>query len=131
MDALPSHLVTPFHGPIPPSNLLDKIARGIAQAKGPVEWPFSLRATRVKLIEIARARSKDDSPNENDGPVPTPAKRRALYRQSSMDFIHESASEDHHGVESINRYVAVHYLPRSCTEIPAAFLPAFNVQQTA
>ncbi|KAK0450260.1 hypothetical protein EV421DRAFT_1991212 [Armillaria borealis] len=58
LDALPSHLVTPFNGPIPPSNLLDKIARGVAQAKGPNDWPFSLRATRVKLIEIARSRAK-------------------------------------------------------------------------
>ncbi|KAJ3869050.1 hypothetical protein EV359DRAFT_30983 [Lentinula novae-zelandiae] len=111
LDALPSHLVTPFNGPIPPSNLLDKIARGVANAKGPAEWPHSLRATRVKLIEIARQRAKEDPPrgpksvvtDENDDiscystdsdmnaglsrkrsrVIP----RRPLYRQSSMDFV--------------------------------------------
>ncbi|KAJ3720787.1 hypothetical protein DFJ43DRAFT_712732 [Lentinula guzmanii] len=110
LDALPSHLVTPFNGPIPPSNLLDKIARGVANAKG-AEWPHSLRATRVKLIEISRQRAKEDSfrasksavMDENDDiscysvdsdvnsgltrkrsrVIP----RRPLYHQSSMDFI--------------------------------------------
>ncbi|KAF9533864.1 hypothetical protein CPB83DRAFT_889659 [Crepidotus variabilis] len=60
LDALPSHLVTPFNGPIPPSNLLDKIARGVSQAKGPTEWPHSIRHTRVKLLELARAKAKED-----------------------------------------------------------------------
>ncbi|KIY69081.1 hypothetical protein CYLTODRAFT_430604 [Cylindrobasidium torrendii FP15055 ss-10] len=102
LDALPSHLVTPFHGPIPPSNLLDKIARGIAQAKGPVEWPFSLRATRVKLIEIARSRSKDAHLGENNEGL-GPSRKRTLQRQSSMDFIHEDIIEEQHDTESINR----------------------------
>ncbi|KAF8954019.1 hypothetical protein BDZ97DRAFT_1869225 [Flammula alnicola] len=113
LDALPAHLVTPFNGPIPPSNLLDKIARGVSQAKGPADWPHSIRATRVKLLELARARAKDDAlaeqrrqviaeeveiddgsnysyfhdgeekPLRNAGIGP----RRPLYRQSSMDFI--------------------------------------------
>ncbi|KAJ3893213.1 hypothetical protein GG344DRAFT_87304 [Lentinula edodes] len=101
LDALPSHLVTPFNGPIPPSNLLDKIARGVANAKGPAEWPHSLRATRVKLIEIARQRAKEDPPrgpksvvtDENDDISWLSRKRsrviprRPLYRQSSMDFV--------------------------------------------
>jgi transcription factor SPN1 len=58
LDALPAHLLTPFVGPVPPSNLLDKIARGVAQAKGTEEWPHSVRATRVKLMELARTRGK-------------------------------------------------------------------------
>ncbi|KAK7463501.1 hypothetical protein VKT23_006849 [Stygiomarasmius scandens] len=111
LDALPSHLVTPFNGPIPPSNLLDKIARGISSAKGPVEWPHSLRATRVKLIEICRQRAKEeaqspirlvtdenddiscynpDSDVSMDGPNRKNSSsrvRRPLYRQSSMDFL--------------------------------------------
>jgi len=111
LDALPSHLVTPFNGPIPPSNLLDKIARGISSAKGPVEWPHSLRATRVKLIEICRQRAKEEAQSpvrlvtdENDdiscynpdsdvsmgGPNRKNSSsrvRRPLYRQSSMDFL--------------------------------------------
>ena len=53
MDALPSHLLTPFNGPVPPSNLLDKIAKGVMHAKGPAEWPHSLRATRAKIVELA------------------------------------------------------------------------------
>ncbi|TFK75185.1 hypothetical protein BDN72DRAFT_892533 [Pluteus cervinus] len=61
LDALPAHLVTPFIGPIPPNNLLDKLARGVSQAKGPADWPYSQRATRVKLLELARSRAKDDA----------------------------------------------------------------------
>ncbi|THV07321.1 hypothetical protein K435DRAFT_815545 [Dendrothele bispora CBS 962.96] len=111
LDALPSHLVTPFNGPIPPSNLLDKIARGVANAKGSAEWPHTLRATRVKLIEICRQRAKEEAQtpgrmltDENDdiscynpdsdasmgGPNrkdSTSRVRRPLYRQSSMDFM--------------------------------------------
>ncbi|KAG6851121.1 hypothetical protein H0H93_001001 [Arthromyces matolae] len=104
LDALPPQLVTPFNGPIPPSNLLDKIARGVAQAKGPIEWPHSLRATRVKLIELSRARAKEeknqqtnrcsdvDMENSNDSRFPdltgkSTHKKRPLYKQSSMDFM--------------------------------------------
>ncbi|KAE9405118.1 hypothetical protein BT96DRAFT_988669 [Gymnopus androsaceus JB14] len=114
LDALPSHLVTPFNGPIPPSNLLDKIARGVANAKGPVEWPFSLRATRVKLIEIARQRAREDSrypvTDENDEISCYSAdsdvnvgltrknsrviSRRPLYRQSSMDFMNTDKGDN-------------------------------------
>lgn len=91
---------------MPPSNLLERIARGVSQAKGPVEWPHSTRATRAKLLELARVRAKeaaeekrarsiaeeDDSyylgetvlqPTTNTTPNP----RKPLYRQSSMDFI--------------------------------------------
>ena len=119
MDALPAHLVTPFNGPIPPSNLLDKIARGVSQAKGPSDWPHSIRATRVKLLELARSRAKEDALLKQQRHVIkeeveiddgshysyfhegeekafgdigiTP--RRPLYRQSSMDFIKPSVTE--------------------------------------
>ena len=116
LDALPAHLVTPFNGPIPPSNLLDKIARGVAHAKGPVDWPHSIRATRVKLLELARSRAKEDAVVESrrraiqeedaveiaDGSASAcsdphnapdqPVRRRPLYRQSSMDFIKPGAA---------------------------------------
>ncbi|CDO70655.1 hypothetical protein BN946_scf184756.g22 [Trametes cinnabarina] len=101
LDALPAHLLTPFNGPVPPSNLLDKIARGVISAKGPVEWPQSLRATRAKIIELARLRASEDMSSDtiaeeeasdkdvlqqttNTGP------KRPLYRQSSMDFMQPS-----------------------------------------
>ncbi|KAF9565410.1 hypothetical protein CPC08DRAFT_683949 [Agrocybe pediades] len=114
LDALPVHLVTPFNGPVPPSNLLDKIARGVLEAKGPQDWPYSIRATRVKLLEVARARAKEETKAEHrryhaiqeeieiddgshysylhdgeDKPISGPGigPRRPLYRQSSMDFI--------------------------------------------
>jgi transcription factor SPN1 len=61
LDALPAHLVTPFNGAMPPSNLLDKIARGVSQAKGTADWPHSIRATRVKLLELARVRAKEEA----------------------------------------------------------------------
>ncbi|KIM80492.1 hypothetical protein PILCRDRAFT_534457 [Piloderma croceum F 1598] len=109
LDALPSHLLTPFNGPVPPSNLLDKIARGVSHAKGPNEWPHSIRATRAKLLELARIRAKeaaeekraksiaeedDDYSSGYFGDIVlqpttnTPASpRKPLYRRSSMDFI--------------------------------------------
>ncbi|KAF8150662.1 hypothetical protein B0H34DRAFT_678454 [Crassisporium funariophilum] len=119
LDALPAHLVTPFNGPIPPSNLLDKIARGVSQAKGPADWPHSIRATRAKLIELSRGKAKEDALAEQRrrvikeeveiddgshysyfhegehkplGGVGIGA-RRPLYRQSSMDFIKPSPDE--------------------------------------
>ncbi|KAG2740707.1 hypothetical protein P692DRAFT_20753836 [Suillus brevipes Sb2] len=60
LDALPSHLITPFNGSIPPPNLLDKIARGITAAKGPNDWPHSVTATRAKLLDLARARAMEE-----------------------------------------------------------------------
>ena len=98
LDALPTHLVTPFIGPVPPSNLLDKIARGVAHGKGPLDWPHSVRATRVKLLELAKKRAKDESlqpsdvsDRENQFDAERDAKRqnirRPLDRQSSMDFM--------------------------------------------
>ncbi|KAF9223763.1 hypothetical protein BS17DRAFT_781160 [Gyrodon lividus] len=60
LDALPAHLITPFNGFVPPSNLLDKIARGVSAAKGPNEWPHSIRATRIKLLELARLKAQDE-----------------------------------------------------------------------
>jgi len=95
LDALPPHLVTPFNGPTPPSNLLDKIAHGVSQAKGPVDWPHSIRATRVKLIELSRATARENKAPPTDVHVPPkqpgkPFIKRPLYRQSSMDFINNA-----------------------------------------
>ncbi|CCM00116.1 uncharacterized protein FIBRA_02143 [Fibroporia radiculosa] len=101
LDALPAHLLTPFNGPVPPSNLLDKIARGVSQAKGSVGWPHSLRATRAKIVELARMRAKEaasdgasDTIAEEDASDPdaqqqstSSGPKRPLYRQSSMDFM--------------------------------------------
>lgn len=121
LDALPAHLVTPFNGPIPPANLLDKIARGVSEAKGPVEWPHSLRATRVKLIELSRLKAKEEAQAEQrrntiaeeseveiaeaedesnysyvhdniERPLGLGG-RRPLYRQSSMDFLDPTNAE--------------------------------------
>lgn len=110
LDALPAHVLTPFIGPVPPSNLLDKIARGVAQAKGPNEWPYSLRATRSKLIELCRARAKEVSAEQKQRTIieedidqdlepfrevlqHTTNIKRPLYRQSSMDFMQSAELE--------------------------------------
>ncbi|KAF9048436.1 hypothetical protein BJ165DRAFT_1017313 [Panaeolus papilionaceus] len=119
LDGLPAHLITPFNGPVPPINLLDKVARGVIQAKGTTDWPHSIRATRVKLLELARARAKDeaasdsrrfsikeeveiagsDSEQRSDyflaPPITTVGvgPRRPIYRQSSMDFIKPSPED--------------------------------------
>jgi len=122
LDALPSHLLTPFNGPVPPSNLLDKIARGVAEAKGPVDWPHSQRATRAKIVELAQRRARDSTPiagiaeesceEEEPREVLKPSsrinRRRALYRQSSMDFIPNvelSKKDNIKDNQSINRLV--------------------------
>lgn len=111
---MPAHLVTPFNGPIPPSNLLDKIARGVSEAKGPIDWPHSIRATRVKLIELSRARAKEEQAlvtevysdvdmEESNTRHPGPLGkgfgiRRPLYRQSSMDFMNVADIKDNNGI---------------------------------
>jgi len=120
LDALPAHLVTPFNGPIPPSNLLDKIARGVSQAKGPVDWPHSIRATRVKLIELSRARAKeeqaaiagiysdmetDEFGNYNCYPEADGKRigvKRPIYKQSSMDFINAADLKDNENVACLS-----------------------------
>ncbi|KAF8554638.1 hypothetical protein OG21DRAFT_1522355 [Imleria badia] len=120
LDALPAHLITPFNGSVPPSNLLDKIARGISAAKGPNDWPHSIRATRIKLLEFARRKGQEERrkaiTEERTVPLgwqgdacrertPDPAEvfqlrtntpihaRRPLYRQSSMDFMEPDKSD--------------------------------------
>lgn len=127
LNALPAHLVTPFNGPIPPSNLLDKIARGVAERKGPAEWPHSIRATRVKIIELCRLRAAEDalldhqrklvadenediycldSDNNSIGLAKQAMGiRRTLHRQSSMDFINTSAINVKDN-DNISRYVS-------------------------
>ena len=124
LDALPSHLLTPFNGPVPPSNLLDKIARGVAEAKGPADWPHSQRATRAKIVELAQRRARESTPIvgiaeescEEDEPreVLQPSsrinRRRPLYRQSSMDFIPDLESSKKDNIkdnQSINRSVTM------------------------
>lgn len=130
LDALPAHLITPFNGPVPPSNLLDKIARGISAAKGPNDWPHTVRATRIKLLELARIKAREEryanlheqvdnttrsssaSKSEKRSRTPDPSEvlqqrtntplgvRRPLYRQSSMDFMSSLGLDKH---ESITR----------------------------
>lgn len=132
LDALPAHLITPFNGSVPPPNLLDKIARGISAAKGPNDWSHSIRATRIKLLDLARCKAQEERRRafvEEDGAplgevacqgdacrakTPDPAEvfqprtntpihtRRPLYRQSSMDFMNPDQLDRN---ESIARYV--------------------------
>lgn len=94
---------------------MDKIARGVSQAKGPIDWPHSLRATRVKLIELSRARAKEEqnsiaevfSDMETDENNHLPnfkyypegagkgiGIKRPIYRQSSMDFMNAADLRD-------------------------------------
>lgn len=118
LDNLPAHLLTPFIGSVLPSNLLDKIARRVSEAKGN-EWPHSLRATRAKIVELGRLRAKDvrdesasDTIAEEEGSGPdAPLQqttnigvKRPLYRQSSMDFV-QAAKIDLKDNANITRYV--------------------------
>ncbi|KAF8606568.1 hypothetical protein BDV93DRAFT_553735 [Ceratobasidium sp. AG-I] len=98
LDNIPSHLMTPYVGVIPPPNVLDKLARNIASSRTALEWPHSIRATRVKLHELCRRKTVQKAierhtpaPNQvtQNSPqaIPAPPVRRPLYRQSSMDFL--------------------------------------------
>jgi len=124
LDALPGHLYTPFNGPVPPSNLLDKIARSVSNAQG-VDWPHSIRQTRAKLVEIARGRNKENvhmtideadellegdhltRPDDTDDTPPAKldptGKPRPLYRQSSMDFLPSKGKD----TSNLTRYVSL------------------------
>jgi hypothetical protein len=101
---------------------LDKIARGVAEVKGPAEWPHSQRATRAKIVELARCRVRDSTPiagiaeesgeEEESREVLQPSsrinRRKALYRQSSMDFIPDVELNKKDNIkdnQSINRSV--------------------------
>ncbi|EIW84340.1 hypothetical protein CONPUDRAFT_88603 [Coniophora puteana RWD-64-598 SS2] len=83
LDALPAHLITPFVGSVPPPNLLDKVARGVATAKGHNDWPHSVRSTRIKLLELARSRDQEE-------------RRQTAFSQHHNvileETVHESAS---------------------------------------
>ncbi|CAE6440502.1 unnamed protein product [Rhizoctonia solani] len=96
LDNIPSHLMTPYVGVIPPPNVLDKLARDIALSRNALEWPHSTRATRVKLHELCRRKTVKKATERRAPPilrstveiVPDSAPpRRPLYRQSSMDFL--------------------------------------------
>lgn len=120
LENLPAHLLTPFNGPVPPSNLLDKIARGVTKAKGPIDWPHTMRATRAKIVELARIRANEgaDSGDTTDtiaeedstgSDVPlkqttNTGPKRPLYRQNSMDFM-QTAKVDIKDNDYIRRYV--------------------------
>ena len=127
LDALPSHLLTPFNGSVPPSNLLDKIARGAREAKGPADWPHSLRATRAKIVELFRRRARDSTPIagiaeescEDEEPrevlrPSSPVSRRTMQRQSSMGFIPNIELNKRVNIwnnQSINRSVGRRFFP--------------------
>ncbi|CAE6536296.1 unnamed protein product [Rhizoctonia solani] len=97
LDNIPSHLMTPYVGVIPPPNVLDKLARDIALSRTALEWPHSVRATRVKLNELCRRKPVKKAAERRAAPQPTRTtvedvpesapSRRPLYRQSSMDFL--------------------------------------------
>lgn len=111
LDALPSHLLTPFNGPVPPANVLDKISRSIIHAKDPLEWPHSIRSTRLRLLNLARGRAEEIVTRERGRgsdlstdvlQLTTNVPKKPLYRQSSMDFLKDN-SLNHE--KSIDRYV--------------------------
>ena len=57
--AVPS---THTNGPVPPSNLLDKIACSVAEAKGHIEWPHSQCTTHTKIIKLTKCQARDSTP---------------------------------------------------------------------
>ena len=96
-------MLSPFNGVIPPTNILDKIARSIIHAKDPLEWPHSIRATRIMLLKLARDRAAECASNndlssdvlQNTANIP----KKPLYRQSSMDFLNGKSLKDDANVD--------------------------------
>ncbi|KAH7097372.1 hypothetical protein BKA62DRAFT_833295 [Auriculariales sp. MPI-PUGE-AT-0066] len=92
LEMLPTSIVTPFNGPVPPNNYLDKLAREIVAAHEQKNdaWLHSVRQTRLKLHELAKVVSQRHLANidEEDGKENVRLiTKRPLYRQSSMDFL--------------------------------------------
>lgn len=91
--------MTPYVGVIPPPNVLDKLARNVASSRSALEWPHSVRATRIKLHELSRRKTVQKAIERHtpaphsaaravvEVVIPPPPARRPLYRQSSMDFL--------------------------------------------
>ncbi|KAL5526461.1 hypothetical protein ACEPAF_8184 [Sanghuangporus sanghuang] len=111
LDALPSHLFSPFNGSVPPPNILDKISRSIIYAKDPLEWPHSIRSTRIKLLRLARGREHEsgslegrqstDSTPEILQPT-TNVPKKPLYRQSSMDFLKGNTLKNEKNIDRLS-----------------------------
>ncbi|OBZ72164.1 hypothetical protein A0H81_07638 [Grifola frondosa] len=143
LDALPAHLLTPFNGPVPPSNLLDKIARGVAQVKGPLDWPHSLRATRAKIVELARLRGKEGATDSSSDTIEeeettdvdvlqqttNTGPKRPLYRQSSMDFM-QTTKLDLKDNGNISRSTTLNSVSsiETCSRHPAFTEPAADTR---
>ncbi len=94
----------------------------MAQAKGPNDWPYSLRSTRAKLVDLCRVRAKEVSAEQKrrntieeedmDQDLEqfrevlkrTTNIKRPLYRQNSMDFM-QSAKLELRGADAFSRYI--------------------------
>jgi len=147
LDALPAHL-TSRYSLIRPSILRDEIAHGISKANG-LNWPHSIRATRLELFKLARARAKEkalakqrgliieEEVKINDGSnysyfhdgeeKPVGGPRRPLCRQSSMDFTKPTLA-DMKDNASITRLVLSS--PRSCSPFHTFNSPSNPLQRT-
>ncbi|KAH8117872.1 hypothetical protein DFH11DRAFT_863706 [Phellopilus nigrolimitatus] len=145
LDALPSHLLSPYNGSIPPANVLDRIARSIIHAKDPLEWPHSIRSTRIKLLKLARIHAEENDAREkrlsSDLPPDvlqptTNVHKKPLYRQSSMDFIKGNTLKNEKSIDRLSTrlqrvdriipnpaYAYVHSSSRSPSPPPSGFRP--------
>jgi hypothetical protein len=92
LERAPSHLATPYVGAIPPSNLLDTIAREILETRSMSDWPHSLRATRQKLIQVAKKQARLDSKSSKMQSVTSPRGEDELAIPPFLDHI---VQEDH------------------------------------
>ncbi|KAG8957293.1 hypothetical protein FRC00_004194 [Tulasnella sp. 408] len=111
LEGLPSHLFTPYVGSVPPQNILQKLSLGIKDARGPVDWPHSVKSTRQMLYKLASklavppslADAAEEAANELGNAPPadatnTPPKRERasrvpMYRKNSMDELLPSTPE--------------------------------------
>ena len=73
-----------------------------------MEWPHSIRSTRTKLHELARARAEENDFREGRRAgeyshdvlqQTTNVQRKPLYRQSSMDFLKGNTLKDEASLE--------------------------------
>ncbi|KAG9001663.1 hypothetical protein FRB90_011575, partial [Tulasnella sp. 427] len=111
LESLPSHLFTPFVGSVPPQNVLQKLALGIKDTKGPIDWPHSVKSTRQMLHKLAsklalppsfadaaeKAAKELGATPPADSTIAPPKRKRPsrapMYRKNSMDELLPSTPE--------------------------------------
>jgi hypothetical protein len=126
LDSIPSHLLTPFNGPIPPSNVLDQLARSIFRRSSP-HWAHSIRSTRAKLLEIAKLRAL---PNASSSPVNLLRKRKSHTQENSGTDTEMDSEENDDGHKPLYRKNSMDFIPAHAPELSSITRLSNRLQRT-